>query len=109
MLKSKNGQVLGVGIMGGSGIFHLMLLQESTEVKHSAMVAQSQRADISLWHDRLGHISTDSIHKLGNDPDVGVLLNNEDMSAHKCAACCILIGTVFIVMFLWEFSKKKTF
>ena len=42
VLKSKNGQVLGIGIMRGSGIFCLMLSQESTEVKHSAMVTQSQ-------------------------------------------------------------------
>ena len=86
VLKGKNSQVVGVGVMGGSGIFRLLLAPEQ-QTNHSAMVARSQLADIGLWHDQLGLISLDCIHMLGNDPGTSVLLKKGDSDTQNCAAC----------------------
>lgn len=80
-IKNKNSETVLAGYPGDNGLYHLMIrLREH--------VAKKAAGSVKLWHERLGHISVDTVKQMAKTNIVnGLNITMDDTAKFYCDGC----------------------
>lgn len=80
-IKNKKGQTVLAGYSGDNGLYYLM-------IRLRGHVAKKVAGSVKLWHERLGHISVDTVKRMAKTNIVtGLDITTDDTTNFFCEGC----------------------
>jgi hypothetical protein len=84
--RTKDRVVLATGTRIGNG--RLYLLSEVHDTKANALAVTSfEKADLHIWHRRLGHLNMDAVQRLATQVDGMKIRERDEEHRPRCGAC----------------------